>query len=340
MVNIAEFQRVKDRLEELKANYSRDNATLEEYQLNLVKYQDKPNLYVPFKDAIDTLQAQMNKDYSERESLQKYVLDNQALVGREIIEYLGCVQSDVNSYLNGSRAFSALTAVVLNIRGYLEELDSLLPLIESIHKEPTAEHKSNSVVEHKSDAVVDNLVETQILPIDYEFSHYVLHSRSGYSLKEFFERETQHVKKVLEYYDYDFLATLHYLQKTHGLCNGQTVVLKTFETLCIQHFGRKKKYFGLCLNGRDIEGETNIDLFINCLCAIGLGRIVAQCSTLFDRSLNISTRGVPTTYGVNKHVEEDGVIYHIRCHSRDGVKLQQLEHIKNILGLDLVILLG
>ena len=336
MLDIKEFQRATTRLEELQNENLKDKATLEKYGQDLEDFKDRPGPYAAVKEEIEDVRAKILKGYAERESLKKYVREHQASVGREILDYLKLLRSEADSYLTGSnKAFSALKSVVFEIKTCITEIDSLLPLIQHIHDETSNDGK----IANEHGVETNASLGEQILFADCEFSRYVLHSKRGYSLKSFFHDQAPHIRQVLEHYDYDYQATLLYLQTRHGLCSGQVIGLKTFEALCTETFGVKKNLFGLCLNGKAIEGETNTAIFINGLHAIGLHRIIARCSSLFNSSFAISQYPIATTYGVHRQLEENGILFHIRCHSSDGVKLKQLEQIQELLGLDLTITL-
>lgn len=326
------------RLDELKDENLNDKAMLERCSTELDEFKDRPRLHAAVKEEIEETRARILKGYTERESLQKYVRDHQSRVGQEILDYLKLLREEADSYLNGtSRAFGLLKTVISEIKHCTAEIEGLVPLIEHIHGEkPSVEQIAATLVQPEK--ISGN---EQILAAEYEFSSYVLNSKKGRSLKSFFYDQGPHIRKVLEHYGHDYQATLRYLQTKHGLCSGQTIVVKTFESLCVEAFGLKKNLFGLRLNGKAIKGETNLAIFINCLQEIGLNRIIQHGSSLFNSSLQISKSPIASSrYGVHRKIEEGNTIFYINCHSSDGIKLKQIEKLQELLDLDLIIKLS
>lgn len=236
MLDIKEFQRAITRIDELTDQNSKDKALLGNYEAELEKFKDIPGLYAAFNVEIDKIV----KNNTERESLQNYVREHQASIGREIKEYLILLRDEADSYLKGSnKEVSLLTTVVSEIKNCIHEIDTLLPIIQHLHAKNASE-KTTASTNTEPNVFVG--VE-QILCADYEFSEYTLHNKMGFSLKSFFNDKASEIRQVLEHYDNDYQATISYLQTKHGLCNGQVIALKTFVSLCVETFGVKKPLY-------------------------------------------------------------------------------------------------
>lgn len=337
MLDIDLFKENLERINILSGRYLQDKKQIEICRADLLVYKERPSVYAALEQDIECLKNELLTYEDELKELKKYVYDNQAKVGNEIILYLRLLNEEANVYLTGDKAFHLLKLTVVEIKNCIAEIDSLMPLIQAMHEEKSevSQNLKETITEQYSPG------EVQILGPEHEFGGYILY-KAGSCLKSFFEDRADQIKKVLLHYNYNYEDALYYLKTKHGLCAGQTVDLNTFKQLCIKHFGlgirKKEKPLVLVLNGQKIEGEDNTSVFINCLFAIGFNAIIKHCSFIFGSTLDISKKPIfPSMRSSHRQIEQDGHIFTISVCSVDSVKIRQLSDIKKTLNLDLAI---
>lgn len=167
-----------------------------------------------------------------------------------------------------------------------------------------------------------------ILKNNLDFSKYSLNKGKGRSLKDFFLNYPEEIKAVLEYYSGDPINTIKYLQKKHGLCQGQEINLSTFKINMNTHLGVKnKKIIKLFINEKLVDGDSNVDVFLKAIISFGVDKLLVYCKDLFDNMFYITEQEPLVPYGRIEKILDKDKEYFIFIHSDTNYKVNKLKEI-------------
>lgn len=188
----------------------------------------------------------INSLKQEKQNILQTIDNNKHNLGEEIRINFDDILSDTTNFVHntlpGGRTIANIKKTVSDIESFLSEIKLYTHYLEKINQSTgtllnpinithVSQNETNNSKPFSNHNSIYPLNE-YILDSKLDFGEFSLNSKTGYSLKDFFQLHEDKIKFVMKHFNFNKENVIAYFKKYHGLCNGETIHVNTWNTLC------------------------------------------------------------------------------------------------------------